>query len=741
MKLFLFTVLMTFFVLFSCPISIGAQEYKIKPYIAVPNDYDSNEDVIGLSLNTGNIDTDIESRFHRTILNALADVQEYFARQTNGKTFNFNKNITVTHLPGNTEQLKGKSLSLCTIFSQLGGDQVIPENKRTVSVIWILGLPSNPFFAGCTSGFSENPNVIIPSQFLTALEKPNPIEKTDGLQVLAHELGHAFGLSFGGYAKGHTCSNFTREDWCQPNSPLPLPSTQEGLKALMFPSVRERRSLYEAVIYNTIHNPEISQLYKSPFINPEGSPGPEPEQFNQDENDPTITSIILPFDNENSTISEGDTIKIIGKNFGKRQGSVEFYNANYTDQSFYQKTIQSWTDTAIIVHIDNVHISHDTNWNISIIESEEGLESNPININLKGNSSEAEETIRKPTTINFSVTCTNDTGIIHLSGITVSIKDELNNTILSAVSQNSDVSMSFYQLEGKHYRLINDSVYENFKSSPEYWTISDIPGTATGTHSFHYDRCPNPFNNIKSRDNIVSIIVNGERWDTSSPSFLLHLPGTDGEQQVFSVPIVITYTNGKTKTIDLNFNYDPNADLKSFHTSCHYNEEFTDEFHGCANGTRKCSGISDGKNCIYDASGNVDPNCKVISCASDSDFQPETTTAESDNSSSEIKEANEICADGEFKGCVENSCGIEYWICDGVKDKYTSPPDGDCRNPNMNNVCGEKQKCEEKHYYDENATPQDGIEKGEKGVCIHKLPLPENPKECAFVQEEYNNCQ
>lgn len=53
---------------------------------------------------------------------------------------------------------------------------------------------------------------------------------------------------------------------------------------------------------------------------------------------------------------------------------------------------------------------------------------------------------------------------------------------------------------------------------------------------------------------------------------------------------------------------------------------------------------------------------------------------------------NQSCSDNdrEFAGCVENTCGKEYWRCPDNRDDiktFDSPGDGDCRNPERNSAC------------------------------------------------------
>jgi len=328
-KIFLFFIILLISFILS-PKAQAQQSYVVKPALVIPK-YPIIDS--GIDYQTSNQDSD--NQYRSVILGALKEVQQYYAQKLNGKTFIVDENAFQIIRPD-------RQIPLFTIqttplvdryFYFLGGYGDLPMEENTIRIVWVLGTDnliqsgrnftySNPTGLAEYIDSMQRIGRMIPHGYGDAfLNENNFIDlrtndpyrylyssgRDHALAHVAHELGHAIGLVDAGYAKGHPCSDCSINQ-CTANAPQPLPScTVEYIRDIMGYG---DFGLHDRGFNNSIHNPEIYQLYRNPFINPQGDPPPAPV--------PSRPSIEISSVSPNP-ITVGQILEIKGFGFGNAQ--------------------------------------------------------------------------------------------------------------------------------------------------------------------------------------------------------------------------------------------------------------------------------------------------------------------------------------------------------------------------------------------------------------------------------------
>ncbi|OGE27960.1 hypothetical protein A2867_02705 [Candidatus Daviesbacteria bacterium RIFCSPHIGHO2_01_FULL_40_11] len=340
-KIFCFIICLTFIV--RLVPSVYASEYKVKGIILVPADLKDYDRITGLG----------DAR--RDVISSFKAAQKFYAAKLNGKTFSYDDVIDVVYSDKNSE--RGIAPSMYDIYRNLGGDKLIKPEAGVVKAVWILG--------GLLVGVMSQGGAISKDSGMAFFALNDPMANRDF--IVAHELGHAFGLVESGYAKGHPCTIVSTID-CVTGAPEPLPGISEwtgsvmgygsnltgGIVGLDFPFLG---------FNNSVYNPEIWKLYQSPFINPQGDSAPSPA-------DPGSFQVkinhIYP-----SPIQAGSTVTLAGQGFGYSPGRVEIYNTAALGLYITGYSVSSWAENTIEIKInedavDGTELSNQ--WKIRLIK-------------------------------------------------------------------------------------------------------------------------------------------------------------------------------------------------------------------------------------------------------------------------------------------------------------------------------------------------------------------------------------
>lgn len=322
-KIFCFIICLIF-VLWLTPTTY-AVEHKVKGVILVPanwKDYWSPRE--------------IESA-KRDIINAFKAAQRFYAAKLNGKTFTYDDVIDVVYTDKNSEN--GIAPAMYDVYRNLGGDKLIKPEAGVVKAVWIAG--------GILVGVQSQGAATSKSSGM-AFFALNGIFGGHMDFLVAHELGHTFGLVGSGYAKGHPCTIVSTVD-CVTGAPEPLPGVFEwtgsvmgygsnltgGIVGLDFPFLG---------FNNSVHNPEIWKLYQSPFINPQGDSALSPSDTG---NFQLKLNHLYP-----SIIPAGGTVTMAGQGFGYSPGRVEIYNTSNPELYITGYSISSWAENTIEIRIN-----------------------------------------------------------------------------------------------------------------------------------------------------------------------------------------------------------------------------------------------------------------------------------------------------------------------------------------------------------------------------------------------------
>lgn len=379
---------------FLIPKIARAEEYKIHSVIIVPQNWQTQATP---KLNDYKVGTN----------KAMSELQEWYKSKLNGKTFQFDSNVTVLNLdiPAPIYQ---KGDDMCKMFREIGGTKLLPPKIGTIYVIWIFGggerNPCSTLYKGERRvGYAFLRDIELDG-ILNYEEKTSRevifnggtynipvLQRHTALGILLHELTHSFNLLFAGNAKGHPCTQANKE-WCiDVNKDLPGGEEYERT-----PLGHYTNHFPDFVFNNSSDNPEKIELYKSPFLNPQNDPPPPIE--------PTVTAGAIT-NKDIFALQPDQEVEITGKGFGNEQGEIKFKFTRspilcitrcITELTDYK--VVSWNDNSIKISLGKSEILPDPqvavfvrnmlahfNWNIYVqtkgqnlfrkLYSEQGFES------------------------------------------------------------------------------------------------------------------------------------------------------------------------------------------------------------------------------------------------------------------------------------------------------------------------------------------------------------------------------
>lgn len=228
-----------------------------------------------------NVNEELLNRYKSDILEALKDVQQWYAQRLDGHTFQIDeKNFLVVYSgPDTIEVPEGSIFGSGYLAEYLDKANLLKETLSQDLVIWSIG-----DWSGIGVGYEDGYTITKdgrrinygPHAYLTQVNleqlpnRPNNLARNRALGMIAHEMGHSFGLVYAGWAKGHPCSVISLEN-CKEGAPTPLPPVEAWSKDVMG---YEQPSFPDLGFNNSIHNPEVWKIYQSRFINPENNPPP-----------------------------------------------------------------------------------------------------------------------------------------------------------------------------------------------------------------------------------------------------------------------------------------------------------------------------------------------------------------------------------------------------------------------------------------------------------------------------------
>lgn len=393
--LFVLVANLVFF--FSTKVEAGGAN-EVRPVILIPKDWKERLKVEDLD------------QYKSNAISALSEVQRFYSQKLNGKTFKFSNNVEVVNSPKGIEGVP--QTTAYNIFVALDGFSVLPAQGGIVYAVWIIGSYSGTRNGGEILGGSYT--YLTNEDLINSAPGENQVFRNGSIGVLAHELGHAFGLVFSGFANAHPCSEISQKE-CVINAPKPLPLGEEYSNDIMgffgnYPN---------AGFNNTTYNPEITKIFKSPFINPENEAPP----FLENSSVPGSSAKIEKLDP--NRVKEGDMLTIRGSGFGE-EGRVEFFAATMITTYRSNFNIIQWTDDRIDVLIgeENPNLLN-TLWKVRVIKKDGDIITTDEDLVILGVQSAI------PVAVDFSVTCGPDKK--PMSGVEVSLRQVKQNVVLTKV--------------------------------------------------------------------------------------------------------------------------------------------------------------------------------------------------------------------------------------------------------------------------------------------------------------------
>lgn len=484
MKLLKFFILIVVGIFIFVPETVQAQQsYVVRSYIVVPP-----------KLRGPQSTAKIES-YKPLIMDATKQVQEMFKKLLNGKTFQMHAEVQA--IDGLIAPSLPPPPGTPPIDELLFFDKTVKNHPPGfVHIYWILGTSGGPRYGGSLERSLDKGRALMRHEDLLNLAGSDQNKKKDTLYTLAHELGHAFGGVYAGYAKGHSCSSVSKDE-CEANAPRPLPSSDEWESIMgyaapyqLFPNLK---------FNNSIHNPEIVALYRSPFINPHKNPAPTPISRPYT---PNSSYFSLKGDLK---IRVGEVLTIPSKDFAPRKGNEEFYFIdalikNPSPLSTNSYSIISWDNQFIRIQINENAVlptAKDSRY-LKIVDSAGDIWYSTDIVTIMGKN--YEDKPRKWVNVEAQITCGADKS--PLEGITVLVKQVGKESFLFGGSTFEDGKIDFIfsnessnlsEVDANSEYYFAPAVFDNQTAEParsENFNFNFPEDFKDFKSQFHYNNCP-----------------------------------------------------------------------------------------------------------------------------------------------------------------------------------------------------------------------------------------------------------
>lgn len=644
---------------------------NIQPVIMVPYNYQS-----------GVTDTVLD-KYKIDVKNALDEVKSYYARNLNGKTFEYSQDVLV--LKSTRSISKTNTVRVSDLFRQMAGYANF-KTPGTLYIIWILGSSNN--IMSQTDGFENTGYIFLNHRNL--LELGGGSGRDRGLASVGHELGHGFGLVYSTHAYGHPCSELSAEDECVDKNGL-YPPSNEWLETLMG---YNGLGLSQRKLNNSVINPEKCKLFSNSYLNDNTGNCPFPVLDTAN----LVPEAMALLDMVPNTVQEGQEFILKGRGFGNVSGDLKFYfynnhtveeGAGSPEPNF---RILSWSDTEIKVVIDQA-LSLESLWYPRVTNRDtssryynQSTESQR-RFTILGNSFGrplvivtarffCEGNVMKRQSFYIERRLTAGSTLIRQS---FNRKDP--NGIVMFLLDYSDLQA------GDEYFLRAYRIDEISASDGTHLVIDQYPSeNINKTFDINYPQCPAGVNDIQTKEPLM-MYVNGEPWENFIEGELeldLRALGVnENEAKSVGIRLTIAYSDGTSKEIPINFAYDPQGS-PGIGRACIYTEDNVCRQGNCLDGSQSC-GFND--NCGYVEGVS---SGEQVSCPGNTSPTPTPNPSPSDEACNEESGVYTQCGgscNGRFYASnhtvrvvktVDSSCDVSFSCTDqGAKE-------GECGNPNCN---------------------------------------------------------
>lgn len=431
------------------------------------------------------------------VLDALKQVQDLYKGQLNGSSFEIDSNVTVVKSasslpPGSVES------DLNRIFEQLLGFNYISDADNIANLVFVVGRDSNGIQwgsnniygpGGSIKGLEGYTRAIMDGRkLLDVTYNANQDQYYAGLQAIAHELGHVFGLNFSGFTNGHVCSESTPTQ-CNnefkklvDSNKAVYPPRSESEYDVMNPYwyISDLSPRFNTLKFaNSWVNSEKYQLCQSPFIQPKCSFPADKEVYRYDPLNQTNLYQVIP---ASLDVSKEDTFRLTGKFDTQmdtaaptvqiwRAGQLLSPDADYQILSFSQKEIEIKILSREALGYWNFSVTDaDKNW-IAYAEPLVVTDGSPGSISTSG------KTIK----FNAKATCDGVLGIMSSLKIQTKINEkleDLDSTFLTDSSGNAQVAFTINPQTNEDSFTITINTYRDvsvFNGNSRTFNVNNYP--------------------------------------------------------------------------------------------------------------------------------------------------------------------------------------------------------------------------------------------------------------------------
>lgn len=443
-----------------------AQEQKpyiVRSHIVIPTYFKNFAQVEG-KINT----------YKQAINWALEESQQLYRSILNGKTFTFVRDIDV---------IDNGSLQTEEDIEQL------KHQEGYIDIYWVLATPNGRRWARFTP-LRDSGIIFMRHQDLLALDGRDSNAKKISLYALSHELGHTFGLAIDGYAKAHPCTIDSPQE-CLPNTPEPLPGGVEWESIMGYgtPYIKWPNLTFN----NSLCNPELNSLYKSPFLNPQlGTNGPQPGFCS-----PPIRKFNTGLDG--NPIPVGKSIRFPSLDFGSSRGKISFISPPSStppvSMSEEDYIVEEWNNEVISIRIKNSRGPDflEQKWRLHIISANGEVFQSRDDVVIVKNSYDSRGFYIR---VHFTLICGPDNKPVRAG--TYLTKEGEDNPIIASTNDNDGKGTLLYLLSypqsGSVYYAVPFGPFYGYQgtTTPESHAIT-IPNPVQSvetTIATHYSVCP-----------------------------------------------------------------------------------------------------------------------------------------------------------------------------------------------------------------------------------------------------------
>lgn len=395
------------------------------------------------------------------VLDAVKQVQDLYSQQLSGSTFAVDENVSVIKSASSLPPGSAES-DVRSIFEQLLGYNYVSDADNIVNLVFVVGRDTDGIQWGGRQIYGPRGSIkglegytwaiLDGRKLLDVTYNANSDQRYAGLQAIAHELGHTFGLNYSGYTNGHVCSESVTTE-CNDE----FKKMVDSKKAVYPPRSESENDIMNPYWYtgdlsprfnslrfaNSWVNSEKYQLCQSPFMQPRCDFPADKEAHRFNPMSATNLYQVLP---GRIDVQKEDTFRLTGK-FDTQMGSlaptVQIWRGGQLLSPDIDYQIVNFSQNEIMIKILNKNALG--YWNFSVTDADKNWITYTEPLVVTDGSSANTATRSKTVKFKIKATCDGAVGIAASIKITTKINGEskdLDSSFLTDSSGNAQIAFT-----------------------------------------------------------------------------------------------------------------------------------------------------------------------------------------------------------------------------------------------------------------------------------------------------------